>query len=103
VAITADLFRKYVILAYIAEQAAPSFDDILQHTHIPSSTLKRHMTQIRNDFAVELRFVAVPKGLGRGGYYFIESWGILNRDEFLARFGFLATQPNPLLANGHTA
>ena len=88
-ALSADAHRKYSIIAAIANSNTPTLDDISVVTSIPESSLKRHIAQIRKDYAMDIRFTPDGKAhtKGRTGHYHIMSWGILDRTEFLLRYG----------------
>ena len=90
--LTADARRKYAIIATIANRNTPTLDDISAITSIPESSLKRHIAQIRNDYSMDIRFTTNGKAhtRGRTGHYHILSWGILDRTEFLLRYGSIA-------------
>jgi hypothetical protein len=87
--LTTDARRKYSIIATIANHNAPTLDDISAITSIPESSLKRHIAQIRSDYAMDIRFTTNGKAHARGrtGHYHILSWGILDQTEFLLRYG----------------
>jgi hypothetical protein len=87
-ALSADTQRKYAIIAAIATNNTPTLADLAQLTGIPVSSLKRQIAQLRMDYDMDIRFV--PDGnaqKGRTGHYHIYEWGVLDRTEFLVRYG----------------
>lgn len=85
--LSADARRKYSIIAAIVNSNTPTLEDISIVTAIPVSTLKRQISQIRNDLGMDIRFTADSRSKGRTGHYHIYSWGILDRTEFMLRHG----------------
>ena len=87
VELSADTKRKYTIIAAIATHNTPTLLDISQLTGIPVSSLKRQIAQLRSDYSMDIRFVSNGQKKGRSGHYHIYEWGVLDRTEFLVRFG----------------
>lgn len=85
--LTADTKRKYTIIAAIATNNTPTLSDISLVTNIPQSTLKRQIAQLRTDYGMDIRFVPDGQNKGRTGHYHIYDWGVLDRTEFLVRYG----------------
>lgn len=85
--LSADTKRKYAIIAAIATHNTPSLADISQLTGIPVSSLKRQIAQLRTDYGMDIRFVPDGHNKGRTGHYHIYEWGVLDRTEFLVRYG----------------
>ncbi|MFC1337320.1 MAG: helix-turn-helix domain-containing protein [gamma proteobacterium symbiont of Clathrolucina costata] len=85
--LSADTKRKYTIIAAIAKHNTPTLADISQHTGIPVSSLKRQISQLRTDYGMDIRFVPGGHNKGRTGHYHIYDWGVLDRTEFLVRYG----------------
>jgi len=86
-ALSADTQRKYAIIAAIATNNTPTLANIYQLTGIPVSSLKRQIAQLRMDYGMDIRFVPDGNQKGRTGHYHIYEWGVLDRTEFLVRYG----------------
>ena len=87
--LSAETRRKYAIIASIANHNTPTLADIIRLTDIPESTVKRQIAQLRLDYEMDIRFVTDSESAnkGRTGHYHILDWGVLDRAEFLVRFG----------------
>lgn len=64
--------------------------DLHQHTGIPETTIRRLMTTLRQELAVDLRYIhpvsTTPSG---SGYYELRSWGVLDAKAFRRTFGHI--------------
>lgn len=85
--ISADIKRKYAIIATIATHNTPTLAEISELTGIPFSSLKRQIAHLRTDYGMDIRFVPNGHSKGRTGHYHIYKWGVLDRTEFLVRYG----------------
>jgi len=85
--LSANTKRKYAIIASIAKHNTPTLTDISSQTGIPASSLKRQISQLRTDYSMDIRFVSERNNKGRTGHYHIYDWGVLDRSEFLVRYG----------------
>jgi len=85
--LSTDTRRKYAIIAAIANRNNPTLTDISELTGIPASSLKRQIAQLRSDYGMDIRFVSNGHSKGRVGHYHIFDWGVLDRTEFLVRYG----------------
>ena len=85
--LSTDTKRKYAIIAAIAKHNNPTLTEISDLTGIPASTLKRQISQLRTDYGMDIRFVPNGQSKGRTGHYHIFEWGVLDRTEFLVRYG----------------
>ncbi|MEW8389530.1 MAG: hypothetical protein AB2660_18595 [Candidatus Thiodiazotropha sp.] len=85
--LSADTRRKYSIIAAIATHNTPNLAYISKITGIPVSSLKRQIAHLRTDYCMDIRFVLDEHNKGRTGNYHIYKWGILDRREFLLRYG----------------
>jgi len=85
--LSADVKRKYSIIAAITNHSAPKLLDIAQVTGIPLSSVKRQLAQLRTDFAMDIRFIPDPTQKGRTGHYYIYEWGVIDRTKFLLKYG----------------
>ncbi|MCG7602053.1 helix-turn-helix domain-containing protein [Halomonas sp. McH1-25] len=85
-----DTQRKYAIILALSQLDKPSLQDIAQQTCIPAGTVKRQLTAIRNEFKLRILFIRdAAESESANGFYALDDWGILNRDEFLRYFGTL--------------
>lgn len=64
--------------------------DLRRQTGIPETTIRRLMTTLRQELAIDLRYIhpvsTTPSG---SGYYELRSWGILDAKAFRTTFGHI--------------
>lgn len=85
-----NMARKFVLINALAKMDKPSLQDLSIATQISQSTIKRQISTLRNDFAMNILFVRELTGkAGTTGYYMLMDWGIFDRSSFLTRYGEL--------------
>lgn len=88
--ISQDTKRKFELINALSSLRRPSLKDLHEKTKIPISTLKRQLGSLREEYGMTIIFVSEPTGeKGPRGYYMITNWGIIDRAEFIKRYGNL--------------
>jgi len=82
--------RRYALVNALAELKEPTMSDLHRQTGIPETTIRRLMTTLRQELAIDLRYIhpvsSTPSG---SGYYELRSWGILDAKAFRRTFGHI--------------
>ncbi|PXX95809.1 helix-turn-helix domain-containing protein [Halomonas sp. LBP4] len=82
--------RRYALVNALAELKEPTMSDLHRHTGIPETTIRRLMTTLRQELAIDLRYIhpvsTTPSG---SGYYELRNWGVLDAKAFRRTFGHI--------------
>lgn len=80
--------RRYALVNALAELKEPTMSDLHRQTGIPETTIRRLMTTLRQELAIDLRYIhPVSTSPSESGYYELRSWGILDAKAFRRTFG----------------
>lgn len=93
-----DMRRKFQLIHALDTLNRPSLEDLHAYTGIARPTIKRHISSLRAEFRMDIRFVRETGGSpGAVGYYVLSDWGILSEERFTSLF----THQNTGLALHH--